>query len=655
MSRKNKESEKLSSGTPSSTLKKLAKPLAGAALLLALVVGLIYTAEPPGNLEPYDRFKASVKVKQTASADASASDDEKTAAAKRRQLKQLAKSFPNKSSDRILALPRETFVHIGNAMKLAEEQKFDASDDEFQKAAMISPDTPEIYSLWGVALRMAERYEDAEKRFARAYELSPDNDEITFNFGMSQLHAGKIDDAIDLFKKTVKLNPKHSMAYNLLGKAYGKKQNYVKETAAYRKAVEVKPDFALAHFNLGIVLSIQKQFLAAVPHFEKAIELDKKYAKPFVTKFLSRYDPKQEPVEARKDSADTGKVQTAKLDNNVPSIEEAGKQKEKEGSGHSMEGSDADIEKPTTNLSGKILVNGKTIDPNAVVYLETKDKLPVPDQEKAKTLTIVQKGLQFVPQHSVVMVNSELKFVNNDKEPHNIYSKSLNNQFNLGAMAPGTAKTIKVTDAGPITLRCNLHKGMIGTVFVVPNGYYTHPTQTGDYLFKEVKSKEYFLEVWHPRLYPQEVIKSSRSIGLIGKDKVIDFKIKSASKPGEIHDLVDATDYDAIVNDIETLVFQGIEAWKQGKKYLPRKRLLLAITKHYEGEGLKGAIAKSFSEKRSALLENELDTIRKKISGIKVDNKPVTEEALKHTAKLVISQLRANARELKARVNPLQE
>ncbi|MFQ5672469.1 MAG: tetratricopeptide repeat protein [Nitrospinales bacterium] len=650
MSRKNKESEKLSSGPPSSTLKKLAKPLAGAALLVALVVGLIYTAEPPGNLEPYDRFKAS-KVKQSTSPDEDASDEEKIAAEKRRELKALAKS----STDRTIALPKEAFIHIGNAMKFAEEQKFDASDDEFQKAAMISPDTPEIYSLWGVALRMAERYKEAEKRFSRAYELSPDNDEITFNFGMSQLHAEKTDDAIDLFKKTIKLNPKHHMAYNLLGKAYGKKQKFDLETAAYRKAIEIKPDFALAHFNLGIVLSIQKHFMEAVPQFEKAIELDKQYAKPFVTKFLKKYGSIRESMEAKQDSADAKQPQMAKLDGNIPSVAEVKKQKEKEGSGHSMEGSSADIEKETTNLSGKILVNGETIDTNAVVYLETKDKLPVPNQEKPKTLTIIQKGLQFVPQHSVVMVGSELKFVNNDKEPHNIYSKSLNNQFNLGAMAPGTAKTIKITDAGPITLRCNLHKGMIGTVFAAPNGYYTHPTETGDYFFKEVKSKEYFLQVWHPRLYPREVMEFSRSIGLIGKDKAIDFKIQSASKPDEIHDLVDETDYDAIVNEIETLVFQGIEAWKQGKKYLPRKRLLLAITKHYEGAGLKGAITKSFSEKRGALLEKELDAIRKKISGIKVDDKPVTEESLKHSAKLVISQLRANARELKARVHPLPE
>ncbi len=135
-------------------------------------------------------------------------------------------------------------------------------------------------------------------------------------------------------------------------------------------------------------------------------------------------------------------------------------------------------------------------------------------------------------------------------------------------------------------------------------------------------------------------------------DQTLDFDIKSQSKPGEIHDLVDPTDYNSIVDNIEKEVYQAIADWKAGKKSIPRKRMLMAITKHYDGEGLKGAIAKSFSEKRSLNLEKKLDAIRKQISGIGVSDQEVTEDSLKSQAKFTIDQLRNNVRELEARLNP---
>ena len=113
--------------------------------------------------------------------------------------------------------------------------------------------------------------------------------------------------------------------------------------------------------------------------------------------------------------------------------------------------------------------------------------------------------------------------------------------------------------------------------------------------------------------------------------------------------MVDPTDYTAIVDNIEREMFQAIEDWKNGKKFISRKRMLMAVTKHYAGEGLKGAIAKSFSSKRSILLEQKLDTIRKEISGIGKPKEKITEESLLSQAKFAVSQLRLNVKELAAR------
>jgi hypothetical protein len=249
------------------------------------------------------------------------------------------------------------------------------------------------------------------------------------------------------------------------------------------------------------------------------------------------------------------------------------------------------------------------------------------------------------------MIGSTVTFINDDREVHNIYSKSSGNQFNLGAMAAGASREFQLKTPGPVILRCNLHKDMMGTVFVVPNGYFAQTNANGDYQLDEVKSQEYILEFWHPQLYPEDVAKNVKSIKLTGKDETFDFKISSASKPGEIHDLVDATDYNVVVDDIEREMDLAIKDWEAGKKYKPRKRMLIAITQHYDGKGLKGAIAKSFSEQRSLNLEQAMDEIRKQISGIG-NTEEVTAASLNFKAERVVAQLRNNVKELEHRLNP---
>ena len=559
-----------------------------------------------------------------------------------------ATSMPNSPQGR---LPRETLEHIQKGMMLTEEGKFNAGDMEFEKASKVSPNSPELFSIWGAALRMAKKFEGANRRFARAHELSPNDEEITFNWGMSELEADHPEAATRLFQKTIKLSPKNYIAYNMLGKSLGRQKKYDEETDAYKKAIAINPDFAQGHFDLGIVLSIRKKFETAAPHFLKAMEMDKQFEKPFVIQMLTAlglYDPAAEkPIPQNKPKAQPP-IQQAKIET-PPAVEKASDDKKSEGSDHKMEeGSKKKVNKITA-VKGNIKINGKKPGPNTLVFLETKSKLRVGGQ-KTDTLTIRQSGLNFSPQHSVVQVGSTVTFSNEDREVHNIFSKSQSNQFNLGAMASGSFKTIKFSQAGPVVLRCNMHKDMIGTLFVVPNGYYTKPDANGDYKFDNIKSEGYIMQVWNPMLAPNEVEANLKSADLTGADATFDFDIKSASAPGEIHDMTDPTDYNAIVDNIEKEMFQAIEDWKNGKKFISRKRMLMAITKHYDGEGLKGAIAKSFSSKRSIQLEQKLDKIRKEISGY--SKTEVTETSLTSQAKFAVSQLRLNVKELEARIQP---
>ncbi|UCD11827.1 MAG: tetratricopeptide repeat protein [Nitrospinaceae bacterium] len=633
-----------------SLLKRSAGALGLTALALFGLWALMYFSTTPGKLVPYDGAKetAAAGAKENGPSDASA---ERLKNDPGRALKERVKKV---QGDPAPLLSREALEHIQKGMQFTEQGKFNQGDMEFKKAAELSPNSPELFSIWGAALRMQKKFAAANKKFARAHELSPKDEEITFNWGLSLLEEDNPDEAIRLFTKTTELAPDNFLAYNYLGKSYGRKKMYAEEQASYRKAIEINPEFARSHFNLGIVLSLQKKFEEAAPHFEKAIEIDKSFEKPFVVQMLTALGRYNSSGKKPQESAEP--VQEAKAAPAPPANEEKPKEatkpaeeKKSEGSDHKMEGSKNS--KETTSLRGRVRVNGKPLSELAVLFLETKSKLRVPGQT-VTDLTIHQSELQFLPRHTVVPVGSTVTFMNDDREVHNIFSRSQGNQFNLGAMAGGTGKSIKFTQAGPVVLRCNLHKEMTGTVFVVPNGYHTHPDADGNYAFNNIKSQGYLLQVWAPRLLPEEVAANLKPIDLTGEDQTIDFDLTSASKPGEIHDMVDPTDYNLIVDNIEKEIFQAIEDWKNKKKFISQKRMLMAITKHYDGEGLKGAVAKSFSEKRSLILEKRMDALRKQIANIGGAGKDTTEDSLKSEAKAIVTRLRGTVQELEARLNP---
>jgi tetratricopeptide (TPR) repeat protein len=536
-------------------------------------------------------------------------------------------------------------------MQLIEEGKYNSADMEFEKAAQISPNAPEVFALWGTALRVQEKYKGANRHFSKALELSPNDAEIAFNWGVSRFREKATDEAIKLFLKTVELTPSYHMGWYYLGKAYGQKNNYEEEVKSLLKVTTLKPDFGWGHFDLAIALSLKKKFEEAAPHFERAIAIDKKqFEKPFVVQFLTalgRHNPTSPKKEEKKKPEPVAKK--AKVDTTQKNKLKAEEVKS-EGSDHKMdEGSK--MKKATTHVKGTMLINGEPAGSNAIIFLETKTKMKVPNQ-KTLNITIDQSDLQFSPKHTVAPVGSTVNFSNQDMEVHNIYSKSLNNQFNLGAMSSGVVKTITLLQAGPIVLRCNLHKDMMGTIFVVPNGYFTQPDKQGKYEFNEVKSAGYIMQAWAPHLAPGDVEANLKSADLNGEDKTFDFDIKTASLPGELHDMVDPVDYNAVVDNIDNELKQAIQDWENGKKYVSRKRVLMAITKHYDGGGLKGALAKSFSEKRSLGLEDKLDDIRKIISGIGAEAKSATGDSLRKRAAFAVAQFRVNVKELEARLNP---
>ncbi|GBE28121.1 hypothetical protein BMS3Bbin03_02057 [bacterium BMS3Bbin03] len=157
-------------------------------------------------------------------------------------------------------------------------------------------------------------------------------------------------------------------------------------------------------------------------------------------------------------------------------------------------------------ITGTVTVKGAADNGGAVVYIaKNKDmKFPAPVQEPAMN----QKNLKFAPHVLPVMVGTTVKFKNNDKVAHNIFTPSpAGDMFNLGTWKGDQVKTHTFNKSGEVVLLCNLHPEMEGFIYVAPTPYFAMTDATGRYKIENVPAGSYTIKVWseHGNARPQKV------------------------------------------------------------------------------------------------------------------------------------------------------
>lgn len=150
-------------------------------------------------------------------------------------------------------------------------------------------------------------------------------------------------------------------------------------------------------------------------------------------------------------------------------------------------------------VRGVVTVKGVKTSADAVVTLEAPGlKLAPP----AEPFEIDQKGFRFIPHVLAVQAGSTIRFLNNDPEPHNVYSPE--GRYNLGTWPTGGTKDYTFKRAGVYSQLCNLHPDMLGYVVVVDTPYFAVTDPTGAFLIRSVPPGKYKLVVWHEKKHGLE-------------------------------------------------------------------------------------------------------------------------------------------------------
>jgi plastocyanin len=134
--------------------------------------------------------------------------------------------------------------------------------------------------------------------------------------------------------------------------------------------------------------------------------------------------------------------------------------------------------------------------PAAVVYLEGDFRAQANNAAKSPA-QMAQKNIAFAPDLLPVLVGTAVDFPNMDDTYHNVFSYSKTKRFDLGRFRKDEKPTTVIFDKpGAVTIHCEIHERMRGTILVLETPYFQKTDTAGRYRLEHLPAGSYVLKAW---------------------------------------------------------------------------------------------------------------------------------------------------------------
>ena len=132
--------------------------------------------------------------------------------------------------------------------------------------------------------------------------------------------------------------------------------------------------------------------------------------------------------------------------------------------------------------------------PMAVVYLEGNFANIVHSPHSAE---MAQKNINFDPGLLPIRVGTTVTFPNLDDTYHNVFSYSKTKRFDLGRYRKDEKpESVLFDKPGVVTLHCEVHGTMRGTILVLDTPFFQKTDVRGGYRLRDLPAGHYVLKAW---------------------------------------------------------------------------------------------------------------------------------------------------------------
>jgi len=142
---------------------------------------------------------------------------------------------------------------------------------------------------------------------------------------------------------------------------------------------------------------------------------------------------------------------------------------------------------------------------NVFVYIKNPPAGNFPPPSTPVTLD--QKGCQYHPHVSGVMVGQALEIKNDDSTLHNVHAMpAVNAQFNEGQPVQGMVSTKKFDkpELTPFRIKCDVHGWMKSWMAVMPHPFYAVSQMNGTFTIPNLPPGNYTVVAWHEKYGSKE-------------------------------------------------------------------------------------------------------------------------------------------------------
>ena len=134
--------------------------------------------------------------------------------------------------------------------------------------------------------------------------------------------------------------------------------------------------------------------------------------------------------------------------------------------------------------------------PAAVVYLEGNFTAN-PKPKSGDVAQMAQKNMLFAPDLIAVHTGGAVEFPNVDDTYHNVFSYSKAKRFDLGRYRKDEKPGMVVFDKpGVVTVHCEIHDRMRGTVLVLETPYFQKTDSGGHYRLDHLPAGHFTVKAW---------------------------------------------------------------------------------------------------------------------------------------------------------------
>ncbi|MEH6790676.1 methylamine utilization protein [Parasphingorhabdus sp.] len=116
----------------------------------------------------------------------------------------------------------------------------------------------------------------------------------------------------------------------------------------------------------------------------------------------------------------------------------------------------------------------------------------------ADSNTMTQRDISFQPGTLIVAKGSTVRFPNEDRVRHSIYSFSKPAKFQIALYGRDQTKTKNFAIAGAVALGCNIHDEMKGYIKVVDTPFAAKTDHNGLLTIRDLPTGAATMKIWHP-------------------------------------------------------------------------------------------------------------------------------------------------------------